>query len=114
MESHIQPPVVPTEKKNPLRNNKIYKILIWENVIHSLIAFKIVNTFFYINVVWGHSFINLFIKSLLGYITYTTVWRFLKNKIVEDEDDHYNYDLISEDTLKELYVVIYVGVNKAI
>ena len=58
------------DHQSPLKNNRIYKILIWENKLYSLIAFKLMMSFFYFHVMWGHSLINLSIKSLLGMLTY--------------------------------------------
>lgn len=73
------------------------------------------NAFFYIHVVWGHSIINSFIKFIIGYILYSIVIRLLQKPEQDKKSGpSYNYELISEDTLKEIYVVIYVTLNKAV
>jgi hypothetical protein len=98
---------------SPLKNNRIYKLLIWENKLYSIIAFKIMMTFFYFHVMWGHSLINLLIKSLIGLLLYRIVTRIVRKQLIE-EKDQYNFDLISEEVIKEIYVIIYVFANKAV
>lgn len=52
---------------------------------------------------------------MIGFTIYNIVIRLLQNQIINEKEGHrYNYDLIGEDAIKELYVVIYVGINKAI
>jgi hypothetical protein len=65
-------------KSSPLKNNRIYKLLIWENKLYSLIAFKAMMIFFFFHVMRGHSLINLIIKSLLVMLIYQIVTRILK------------------------------------
>ena len=59
--------------KNPLKSSKIYKIITWENKLHSSLAFLAVNVFFIFYAVRGLSLTNLTSKSMLIYIVYKVV-----------------------------------------
>lgn len=68
--------------------------------------------FFYVHVVWKYSLMNLLIKVMLIKILIGVVKRIMGRTKVEETQN--NYELISDEGIKELYVILYVTLNKMV
>jgi hypothetical protein len=100
--------------KHTFDHSKLYQILTWKNKPHSALAFLSINVFFYFYVVMGHSLINLSCKTLLIYIAYKVGVKLTRKNSVTDIKDEFDYEVISEEAVKELYIVIYVALNNSV
>lgn len=69
--------------------------------------------FFYVYVVWNYSLLNLLIKALLIKIVVGFVKRVLGKSNIDDKSSN-SLELISDDAVKELYVILYVSLNKMV
>lgn len=96
-------------ENNPFKENKIYKILIWSDIKQSLKYFLLINLFFYFYIIRGNSFINLFSRITILYVLYRA---FFPAKIAPDAKEE--SELVNEETLKDLYVILYIILNKSI
>jgi hypothetical protein len=101
------------QNTNPFVNNKLYKLCTWQNKLHSALAVLLINVFFYFYIVRGNSFINLASRVILLCLIYNFV-RPRGKKGKDGNEKEQDNELISEEGLKQLYVLVYVGLNKAV
>ena len=99
------------QNQNQFKQSKFYKILTWDNKLHSAFAMVAVNIFFLLYVVWDNTLLNLSCKAGLILMSYKLVFTLKKSG---NENEQYDYEIMSEETIKELYVVAYVILNNAV
>ncbi len=96
---------------NSFRESQLYKILSWESKLHSALALLAVNLFFVFYVILDNSLLNLGCKAGLIWIAYKLILTVIKKNT---DDGEYNYEILSEEAVKELYVVLYVLLNNTV
>ena len=85
----------------------------WENKKNSIIALTLIHLFFYFYICRGNSLINLVSRGIILYLVYAIV-RPKGSKSDSDNNKEQEIEIISEEGLKQLYVIVYVGLNKAV
>lgn len=101
------------QNTNPFAKNKIYQLISWENKKNSIIALLMIHVFFYFYIVRGNSLINLISRGIILYLIYAIV-RPKGQKADSNKDKEQEIEIISEEGLKQLYVLVYIGLNKAV
>ena len=100
------------ERTNPLSTNKLYQLLTWQNKIQTVFLIAFINVFFYYYVVFGVSFINLLTRVVLAFMLFKMIVPSVKKEVKDDEED--DQEGLTEDALKQLYVIVYVALNQAV
>ena len=96
-----------------LQHSRVYQVLACKHMTTSIVAFVCVNLFFFFYIALGNSLINMTCKTLLIIIIYKSVVAVMHKKEQKDSDD-YDYQVVSEEGVKELYIVVYVVLNNAV
>lgn len=91
------------------KDNKIYKVLTWDNRMTTIKYLLAINLFFYFYIVRENSLFNLFCRLALITLIYRMFVPVTQKKDSDQEDE-----LLSEDNIKQLYVIVYVALNKGI
>ncbi len=92
---------------NPLESNKIYQILTWKDRKTTLKWLALIHLFFYFYWIRDNSFINLCSRGVMLMIFY----KLAKPGFTDNSKD---FEVASEETMKQLYIITYVALNKGI
>ena len=81
----------------------------WTDKKTSLKYFLLIHLFFYFYIMRGNSMVNLLSRVFILYVLYRAFFP-AKQAAGEGEES----ELVSEQTLKDLYVLLYIVLNKSI
>lgn len=92
----------------------MYQILTWKNKKTTLYYLAWIHLFFFFYLIRDNSIVNLVSRGAIIYIVYKMIRPGKSVKKEEVGKNGLEEDVISEETLKQLYIIVYAGLNKGI